>query len=394
MGEEQFQLEQLLNEVQTISESYDRVSEATGENFNIFSILQMETNENATHSRFIAELLNPKGCHNQKDIFLQKFLELFGIIDFTSENSFVKTEYSIGQITPDGLSGGRIDIYIEDKNKKIIMIENKVYAFEQEKQLFRYTNKFPNGTLFYLTLYGEDSKDHFSKGINYQSISYEKHIVNWLEECRKMAVSIPILRESISQYINLIKKLTNQNLNKKMSQSIVTRILRDENSFKSFKTMVNSKSEIFKSILDLTIFPLLKELGHEKGLDLLIDKEAWLKKSKQYLDFSFINERLRNLNIEICFSCQSPNSYSKLIYGFKYHNFEQKKSFDYNTIINKFKEKFEYSLEATDAWPCFNNYNSYFDWESIDTWQKILFGDFKKDISDKIQNMLDVIENV
>lgn len=61
--EKQNEVGQLLNEVQTISESYERVAGATGENFNIFSILQMESDEVATHSRFIAELLNRKGQH-------------------------------------------------------------------------------------------------------------------------------------------------------------------------------------------------------------------------------------------------------------------------------------------------------------------------------------------
>jgi hypothetical protein len=32
-------INQLLNEIQTISESYKRVAEATGENFNIFSVI-------------------------------------------------------------------------------------------------------------------------------------------------------------------------------------------------------------------------------------------------------------------------------------------------------------------------------------------------------------------
>src|SRR6056297_1174792 len=69
-------IEQILYEVQTISESYDRVAEATGENFNIFSVLKIETDEVTTHSRFIAELLNPKGAHGQKDRFLKIFMNI------------------------------------------------------------------------------------------------------------------------------------------------------------------------------------------------------------------------------------------------------------------------------------------------------------------------------
>ena len=96
---------------------------------------------------------------------------------------------------------------IKDDNGKIIMIENKIYASEQPNQLLRYYNAFPNGKLFYLTLFGEESKQNFPKE-KYNIISYENDIIIWLEECKKESVNIPILRESITQYINLIKKLS------------------------------------------------------------------------------------------------------------------------------------------------------------------------------------------
>ena len=56
--ENQHEIGQILNEVQTISDSYERVAEVTGENFNIFSILQMESDEVAR-----AYLKTPT-CHN------------------------------------------------------------------------------------------------------------------------------------------------------------------------------------------------------------------------------------------------------------------------------------------------------------------------------------------
>jgi hypothetical protein len=70
--EDLYQIDHILSDIQIIAESYERVSEAKGEKFNIFSILQMESNEVATHSRFISELLNPEGRHGQKDSFLKR----------------------------------------------------------------------------------------------------------------------------------------------------------------------------------------------------------------------------------------------------------------------------------------------------------------------------------
>jgi hypothetical protein len=66
-------IKSLLSQVQTISKSYKRLNQANGGNFNIFSVLRMESDEVRTHSRFIAELLNPKGVHGFKDEFLNLF---------------------------------------------------------------------------------------------------------------------------------------------------------------------------------------------------------------------------------------------------------------------------------------------------------------------------------
>lgn len=175
--EKQNEVGQLLNEVQTISESYERVAEATGENFNIFSILQMESDEVATHSRFIAELLNRKGKHGQKDKFLSNFVKLF-VPDskIRTEKSQVIVEYHIGKVEKE--KGGRINILIKDDYSNVIMIENKIYAGEQFNQLLRYHNAFPQGKLFYLTLFGEDSKQKSFTSL-YTSLSYETDIINW-----------------------------------------------------------------------------------------------------------------------------------------------------------------------------------------------------------------------
>ncbi len=115
-------IHQLLSEVQAVSESHDRLADATGEKFNIFSILRMESDEVATHSRFIAELLNRKGTHGLKDKFLRLFVDRFAdIVEFDTAKSHVITEYFIGRLGED--TGGRIDILTRDDNGHVILIE-------------------------------------------------------------------------------------------------------------------------------------------------------------------------------------------------------------------------------------------------------------------------------
>src|SRR5690606_17360350 len=127
----------------------------------------------------------------------------------------------------DYLSGGRIDVFIKDKNSEVIMIENKINAREQQNQLLRYKNAFPCGKLFYLTLDGKESDCEKTKEsqLKYFTISYNSDIIYWLENCKKTAIDTPMLREVLSQYIYLLKKITNQNTNKEMSKEITKQLL-------------------------------------------------------------------------------------------------------------------------------------------------------------------------
>lgn len=161
MEKEVQNLQHLLSHISIIRKKYDEIAEITGENFNVFRVLGLTSNEVRTHSAFIAELLNPKGSHGCIDTFLKLFNErlrssineqikessennniLLDRIDkFSSSdkcNAFV--EYYIGQINEDSTIGGRIDILLRDQNNLEIIIENKIYAYEQDNQLIRYYN--------------------------------------------------------------------------------------------------------------------------------------------------------------------------------------------------------------------------------------------------------------
>jgi hypothetical protein len=223
----------LLTNVALIKNKYDEIAKITGENFNVFKILGLTTNEVRTHSAFLSELLNPKGNHGQGDLFLKLFLTQFEL-EFETKNAIVEIEKHTGFINEEYTEGGYIDIIISN-GKKAIIIENKIYAGDQSNQLVRYSNYtkkiygLNNFHLLYLTLNGKDAS-HESKGqlvlnSDYHLISYENDILDWLELCKKESVSLPILRETILQYINLIKYLTNQSTNNKMSTEIIDEIL-------------------------------------------------------------------------------------------------------------------------------------------------------------------------
>lgn len=231
-----------LNVIENSVRKHKEIEKIKGEKFNLFSILDRRTDEVKTHSAFIGELLNPKGSHFLDKAMLILFIEMLNRKKQT-DNSWDKAvipkyeeitkihlecEKSIGKVQEN--TGGRLDLIISNSFFQIC-IENKIYAEEHNSQLERYKNyieKFPKAKniLIYLTLNGEDSK--FSKlksGLDYFTLSYKYDILEWLEKCLKEAVDIPILRESIKQYIILVRTLTNQLTTNEMKQEIHKLIL-------------------------------------------------------------------------------------------------------------------------------------------------------------------------
>ncbi|MCF6298777.1 MAG: PD-(D/E)XK nuclease family protein [Thiomicrorhabdus sp.] len=208
----------LLNEVSGLIKTHKKYSNQQGEFFNIFTILRMERREVETHSRFIYELLNPKGLHGQGDLFLKLFLDkVLGIED------------AIGLITPlredVTESNRRIDFTIKSENYQI-GIEMKIDAGDQGKQLFDYYDELKRRKeecqkvkLFYLTLHGSKPSNHSLKTLSssdYEKISFKDNVMEWINECIAKSATKGVLREALIQYQKLIQKLTGRNEGVKM----------------------------------------------------------------------------------------------------------------------------------------------------------------------------------
>lgn len=250
-------IESLLSEVSDLNGKYKKEAKRTGEKFNIFSILGVESKETSTHSAFLVELLNPKGSHphGRGGLFLHLFLEMLkerfpnaSIPSFVVKNATVAKEWHLGKINKEYTEGGRADIVINGQNGTVC-IENKIYAGDQENQLIRYHNFYgENGMLLYLTLFGNDPSEDsikikegepLKKGKDYFIISYETDILTWLEKCQEAVKNSyeiepdkqegQILYEGIGQYIRLIKKLTRQSMNDNQKEEFFEIITKGKN---------------------------------------------------------------------------------------------------------------------------------------------------------------------
>lgn len=391
-------INQILHEINTISTSYKRVDKANGGSFNIFSVLNIERDEVTTHSRFIAELLNPKGYHEQGIVFLQKFIEqVYGqesdvsLVNLKSSNIKVQVEYFIGNVTEE--EGGRLDIVVFEGGEARIMVENKIDAPEQPKQLQRYKNKFPDTPILFLTLDGKVSRDENFK--KYQCISYKETILNWLTECRKEMVQVPIIRETISQYINLIKKLTGQNPNTDMSIEIANRILKDEASFEAFTQLYQSKQEVLKKVIKDRLTPLMKSLEADfKNTEVKINysEENILKGGWTYANFWISSPEMTNMKINLCFSFDVANGHQRFIFGFTYTDTIKEHNIPQQTLAALIQEK----LKKGKSWPLYKPVDEYSNWEDLETLRKIYFDadSFNQTIKRIVNKMLTIVKSI
>ncbi len=273
-------IQHLLDHVNSINEKYDGIAKITGEKFNIFSILRKENEEVGLHSRFIGELLNPKGIHGQGVIFLTLFTETLGINQYQENqlcNAQVIIEEYIGKKQDDKPNGGRIDIVVKPVNGgKKILIENKIDATDQPQQLIRYCNHYPDSHIFYLSPYGKLPSDlsvgkereqrHLVHGTDFQCISYRDNIKKWLESCLKETTNFPLLRETLQQYIYLIKKLTNQATNKKMEKEIFGMITKNATNFESANTIAGNFESAKNELLETFWIEVKAQLENKLNL--------------------------------------------------------------------------------------------------------------------------------
>lgn len=269
-----------LENLSLISRKY-KIINSIKETFNIFSILRNEYDEVNLHSKFITELLKDKNYGRK---FIELLLPIIGVEKINYKRVNIFSEYSIKD-------NGRIDIilkfFLED-NKKVIVIENKIYADDQYQQLKRYYDsmlmegyKSEEIELVYLTLAGAEPSEDSIKGLpaavreNMRIISYKDDIITWIEDCIKEVAQVPIIRETLVQYESLLKKITGKG----------ERIMTEE-----MKNMILSNKDYLDMVYKLT--------------DVLV-------KIKQELQLKFwekLEEKLNNsLNLQLEKRLEYPN---------------------------------------------------------------------------------------
>lgn len=335
-------VELLLERVRNIREREAERKKYTGEDFNIFEILGIGHLETVTHSKFLGNLLNPQGSHSQGTLFLEFFLDELGITTLNINNAKIKLEKSVGD-------QGRLDIYITDAEDTSIVIENKIYAELQDSQLEHYCEflereKCKNKYLIFLTLspYDRNCEENiitlikkWVQIVKFNHISYRYEMLSWLEKCREKAVQLPLIRESLTQYIQTIKILTNMNTTNNMIDELFKFAEKDSENYNSIKEISNAYQDLRKLILR-KFFSLVKSKFDDE-----FKIEEYCPNANIGMSLAIYTDNLKNKGLKYYISTERSD------YGEQFVGFKDEKGKEWNMDLSRFineKNKFrEYS---------------------------------------------------
>lgn len=382
---------ELLSFAETHQRHTDALARATGEHFNIFHILRVGHLEVTTHSPFLAELLNPKGKHGQGATFLRLFLTKFGIKDFDANNATVKLEHFIGRVTE--TSGGRVDIFITDGKGSMILIENKIYAADQENQIKRYRGYNSKASLFYLTREGEPPiglSDDELKLLDCRPISYATEILSWLKECHKEATHLPSVRETIAQYIHLIEYLTNQSTTIRMDKELIDKIIGRKECLAAFFKLRQAQTSV-EDALVAKAHEELKKIAKELELQ-PTQSGSWREK---YGGFAFTTAALQSCNLKIRFEFER-SGFQDFFFGFCL--IDKDKSGCDSAVITLLRDKFaaqfamDKSSDQNNVWPAWAWWPQRI-WQSED-FEQLQSGQFATDVKSVLEKLAEIAKEV
>lgn len=262
--------------------------------FNPYLEMWSESNEVKLHSALISGFLNPLGNHYQGDVFLETFLESVGLKAWfgNTRNARVHKEYK------------NIDVYITNGERHII-VENKIWAGDQDRQIERYIDKivkeqsrgdtesseidsndmesnelessesetpqeqgasYDNIAVLYLAP-DERKPSKYSLGkweiqgdslvngdnkVRFKAISYKDEILKWIEKSQAKVGCITNLNAALLFYKDVVQIITNTKENTMSIEKFLTENNMEENMKIVFEILEN-KDKIMESYCEAIV---------------------------------------------------------------------------------------------------------------------------------------------
>lgn len=176
--------------------------------YNIVNVVQKASCEVGMHSKVIYSLINPNGLHYQNDLFLNLFIEY--VLGFNLKDFGEIQNINVKEVTD---QNRRIDFTIKSENY-FIGIEMKINATDLNNQISHYKEYLEKQAnhqkvlLYYLTKDGKDASKKSKNNVDIERVSFQNHILTWLNACQSEVKNITNLNVALEDYKNIVKKIT------------------------------------------------------------------------------------------------------------------------------------------------------------------------------------------
>jgi hypothetical protein len=328
----------------------------TGERYSIFDAIGRSDSE-TSHSLFLRHLLDPMETHDQGTVFLDCFVNTVKLLAKEQGINFGENlPYDwrgAKALTEVAHDDGRIDIVIELANEACIVIENKVWASEQDRQIARYGKWLESKTchhkvLVFLTSTGYCSQT--KEGFDVINISYGQlaHLLT-LALSRVEPTAIPVL-SVVKQYIDVCNYI-----------------------FTGSKIMTHSNKEIIELLKNPSNFEIALDIGaYVKEIDLDIRKK-FISNVVKLLNDRLISENISREWVATGFdhwgvansiSLETNLSEYRVFYGNLFHKIPKERQFGWYRKDNKIDTSDEeveklfsdmsnnYLSQSSNTWLC------------------------------------------
>lgn len=292
-------------------------------NSNIFCILGIDDFE-IRHSNFLAWIFRT----NKK--FLKAFLTCKDGLGIKEDNAekLVNSEYIVDREYKEDLHGRSVDIVISFlKEKCVIVIENKIYSGEGDKQLSDYYDGIESSSKFegferkyvYLTLNGQKPSS-IDDNIHYKSMSYSS-ILEILEKIKTTRKNLRAQDIFVNNYIDILKDKTVKVMNRvddyfdlyRKHKDIVLEMV-------SYMPNLEKRVEIEKEIINNNSDLVLKETNGNTNAIFYNNKVCNFALengfAKDWIEFGFVNAA-NNMVFYISISKDNDNKFKKLVADFR-----------------------------------------------------------------------------
>ncbi len=303
--DEKIKYDNFFKEIKKFKDNQDKQKQRGLNDYNMVNVVRKENAEVGMHSNVIYSLVDPNGLHYQDDLFLKLFIEevLTEHKDNFGEILSVDAEEST-------FDNRRIDFTIKS-TQCYIGIEMKIDAKDLKNQLSHYEDdlkikaqkdKNQDVIIYYLTKDGKEAAPHSKNGITYKQVSFEEHILNWIDRCQQEVKNITNLNEAFENYKTIVHKITNQYKGKVMA---LEELLKDEQLFLLAKDI---KDAYFKAL-----YKRIQSLMHDIDAEMK-DKNIKSTRNDLSIDIDINQYFIRILLIKEQITIQIG---SKEDYGFK-----------------------------------------------------------------------------